>query len=164
MPVKTVKLYTSGEPCRSKARGQTHSLWLHPFLQDWSHVSEMCMPLSWPCPWHAEASGLLQWQHQIPDPLCPKRTPKCALHFFFFFVFFFAISSAAPVAYGSSQARGQIGAVATGLRQSHSNAGSLTHWARAGIEPANSQFLVGFVNHSTTTGTPALHFWPNYLE
>jgi len=53
--------------------------------------------------------------------------------FFFFlsFVFFFvvvvvfvAISWAAPAAYGGSQARGPIRAVATGLRQSHSNAGS----------------------------------------
>ena len=33
-----------------------------------------------------------------------------------------AISWAAPVAHGGSQARGRIGAVATGLRQSHSNA------------------------------------------
>ena len=41
------------------------------------------------------------------------------------FVFvFFSFSRAAPVAYGSSQARGPIGPVATGLRQSHSNAGS----------------------------------------
>jgi len=44
-------------------------------------------------------------------------------HFFFFFCLF-AISWAAPTAYGGSQARGQIGAVATNLRQSHSNAGS----------------------------------------
>ena len=44
---------------------------------------------------------------------------------FYFFVFVVvAISWAAPVAYGGSQARGRIGAVATGLRQSHSNAGS----------------------------------------
>ena len=51
---------------------------------------------------------------------------------FFFFVFclfvvvvvIVAISWAAPAAYGGSQARGRIGAVATGLRQSHSNAGS----------------------------------------
>ena len=35
-----------------------------------------------------------------------------------------AISWAAPAAYGGSQARGRIGAVATSLRQSHSNAGS----------------------------------------
>ena len=37
---------------------------------------------------------------------------------------FFAISWAAPVAYGVSQARGRIGAVAASLHQSHSNSGS----------------------------------------
>ena len=45
---------------------------------------------------------------------------------FFFILFFclFAISWAAPTAYRVSQARGLIGAVATRLRQSHSNEGS----------------------------------------
>ena len=38
-----------------------------------------------------------------------------------------AISWAAPAAYGGSQARGRIGAAATSLRQSHSNAGSEPH-------------------------------------
>jgi len=93
-----------------------------------------------------------------------------------FCLFVFAISWAAPAAYGGSQARGGIGAVATGLRQSHSNsgpkpclrltpqlttyttahsnAGSLTPWARAGTEPTTSWFLVRFVNHCATTGTP----------
>ena len=51
------------------------------------------------------------------------------LFFFFglfvsFFVVVVAISWAAPTAYGGSQARGRIGAVASGLCQSHSNAGS----------------------------------------
>jgi len=46
------------------------------------------------------------------------------LFFFFFFFFLFAISWAAPSAYGGSQARGHIGAVATSLRQSHSSVGS----------------------------------------
>jgi len=54
------------------------------------------------------------------------------MFFFFFFLSFVfsvvvvivAISWAAPSAYGGSQARGLIGAVATCLRQSHSNAGS----------------------------------------
>ena len=37
-------------------------------------------------------------------------------------LFFFGLfSRAAPAAYGGSQARGLIGAIATGLRQSHSN-------------------------------------------
>ena len=51
----------------------------------------------------------------------------CFLGFFVLFCFvfcLFAISWAAPTAYGGSQARGPIGAVAAGLRQSHSNAGS----------------------------------------
>ena len=46
--------------------------------------------------------------------------------FFFFFFFFclFDISWAAPAAYGGSQARGLIGAVATDLHHSYSNARS----------------------------------------
>ena len=50
-----------------------------------------------------------------------------SLLFFFFLIFLFclfAFSRAAPVAYGGSQARGRIGAVAAGLHQSHSNLGS----------------------------------------
>ena len=37
--------------------------------------------------------------------------------------------------------------------------GSLTHWSSPGIEPATSWFLVRFVNHCTTTGTPAISFF-----
>ena len=40
------------------------------------------------------------------------------------FFFFFFLLRAAPVSYGGSQAKGPIGAVATGLRQRHSNARS----------------------------------------
>ena len=40
------------------------------------------------------------------------------------FVCLFVFSRAAPEAYGGSQARGQIGAVAASLRQSRSNSGS----------------------------------------
>jgi len=51
---------------------------------------------------------------------------------FYLFIYFFvlfcfclcAFSRAASAAYGDSQARGPIEAVATGLCQSHSNAGS----------------------------------------
>ena len=46
------------------------------------------------------------------------------IYFFFIFFVFLLFLWAAPVAYGGSQARGRIGAVATGLRQSHSNTGS----------------------------------------
>ena len=65
---------------------------------------------------------------------------------------------AAPASYGGSQARGLMGAVATSLHHSYSNAGSatyttaqgntrsLTHQARLGMEPATSWFLVAFVS------------------
>ena len=42
---------------------------------------------------------------------------------FFSFFCLFAFSRAVPMAYGGSQARCLIGAVATSLRQSHSNVG-----------------------------------------
>ena len=37
----------------------------------------------------------------------------------------------------------------------HGNAGSLTHWARPGMEAMSSWILVRFVNHWATTGTLA---------
>ena len=92
--------------------------------------------------------------------------------FFFFFFGLFCRFRAAPVTYGGSQARGSARAMAASLRQSHSNTGSepqqcrmshvlqpsnarsLTHWARPGIEPASSWMLVRFVNCWATTGTP----------
>ena len=43
---------------------------------------------------------------------------------FIYFSFLFCLFRAAPVAYGGSQTRGRIGAVAAGLCQSHSNARS----------------------------------------
>ena len=50
------------------------------------------------------------------------------------------------MAYGSSQARGQIGTVVASLPHSHSNAGSLTHRAGPGIEPSSSWILVRFMS------------------
>ena len=78
--------------------------------------------------------------------------------FFSFFLF-----GATPVAYGSSQARGQIRAAAASqsnpqLQQhwiwvtsatyaiAHSNTRSLTHWARPGIQPASSWTLCQALN------------------
>ena len=39
-------------------------------------------------------------------------------------IFFFCLFRATPIAYGGSQARGQIGAIADGPHHSHSNARS----------------------------------------
>ena len=41
----------------------------------------------------------------------------------------------------------------------HSNTRSLTHWVRPGIEPTTSWFLVRFIHHWTTTGSP----WTLYI-
>ena len=53
------------------------------------------------------------------------------LSFYFFFLFFIFLVvflfRATLVAYGASQIRGLIGAVAAGLHQSHGNAGSELH-------------------------------------
>ena len=65
------------------------------------------------------------------------------------------------MAYGSSQARGPVGATVASLHHSHSNVGSElplrptpqltatpipTHWGRPGIEPESSCILVGFIS------------------
>ena len=60
----------------------------------------------------------------IGNPRSPCIWPKDYSLLLLFFFCLFAISRAAPGAYGGSQARGPIGAVAAGLRQSHSHAGS----------------------------------------
>ena len=53
----------------------------------------------------------------------------------------------------------RIQAASATYTTAHGNAGSLTHWARAGTEPSTSWFLVGIVNHCATTGTPVLSFF-----
>ena len=54
------------------------------------------------------------------------RVHSVLVNLFFIFIYFclFAFSRAASTAYGDSQARGRIGAVAIGICHSHSNAGS----------------------------------------
>ena len=92
------------------------------------------------------------------------------------FIYLLSFCLLYPAAYGGSQDRGLLRAVAAGLCHStaildpshvcdldHSNAGSLTHWARPQIQPATSWFLVGFVNHRAM-GTPFFFFFWNYLK
>ena len=84
--------------------------------------------------------------------------------FFLFFSFLFFSLRVALVAYGSSQARGWIGAVAAGLHISNSNAGSLAHWASPGIEPASSWILVRLVTTEPKWGTlEHFNFWIKIL-
>ena len=83
--------------------------------------------------------------------------------FLFVCLFVFGFLGRTPTAYGSSQARGRIIVIATGLCHSHSSAGSklhlwptpqptahsntrfLTHWARPGIKPT-TWLLVRFIS------------------
>ena len=62
-------------------------------------------------------SAVIVKYHQRPLFLF-SVTPKFFFFFFFVFLLFFLAN---PVAYGGSQARGRIGAVAAGLRHSHCN-------------------------------------------
>ena len=61
---------------------------------------------------------------------------------------------AASQAYGNSRVGGQIGATAAG----HSNARSLTHWSRPGIEPKSSWILVIFLTAEPRWDTPEYIF------
>ena len=55
-------------------------------------------------------------------------TKKQQKHILFIYLFvFLPFLGTLPMAYGVSQARGLIGAVAAGLRHSHSNVGSELH-------------------------------------
>ena len=53
--------------------------------------------------------------------------PRFSKIFIILLIYLFLLFRAAPMAYGSSQSRGQIGAVAAGLHHSHSNVGSELH-------------------------------------
>ena len=64
---------------------------------------------------------------------------------FRFVVFVVCLFRGAPAAYRSSQARGRIGATSATYTKAQSNVGSLSHWARPGIEPMSSWILVEVV-------------------
>ena len=58
------------------------------------------------------------------DRYLSKYSLGGVIYIYIYIFYLFAISWAASEAYGGSQARGLIGAVAAGLHQSHSNLGS----------------------------------------
>ena len=101
---------------------------------------------------HSKNTQLVRMEPEFRFGLCPSRyvTPPPPLFF-----------RAAPAAFGSSQARGQIGTAAAGLRpqphqygiwamsltyiEAHSNARLLTRWEGSRIEPVSSRILVRFI-------------------
>ena len=90
--------------------------------------------------------------------------------FIYLFIYLFIYFRAAHVAYGSSQAGGQIRAAAASLCHSHCSARSkprlwtmpqlmampdpLTHWESPGIEPTSSWIQLRFTTRWATTTTP----------
>ena len=102
----------------------------------WSHAAPASEP--WCSPWKSDCKRLWWRCYEFnkiqsffpsitqirPSALCIAPQAWGSSFPAALFFFFSAISWAAPVAYGGSQARGLIGAVAAGLRQSHSNVGS----------------------------------------
>ena len=90
--------------------------------------------------------------------------------YIYIYIFFFLSFRAAPIAYGSFQARGPIGAAAAGIHHGHSSGGSelhlwptpqlmaMPHWGRPGIEPTSSRMLVGFVTAEPQQELPIFLF------
>ena len=66
-------------------------------------------------------------KHQLSCPLIPDALKRWANKYFLFFTFIFVFLDKTSMAYGGSQARGRIRAVAAGLCYSHSNARSEPH-------------------------------------
>ena len=114
------------------------------------------------CPLLVSNPGCMYTLHHLPklvilsSQLAQSPSEGC-----FFLVVVVLLFRAEPVAYGGSQARGWIRAVACrptpqlqqhGMQAlsatyttAHGNAGSPTHWSRPGIEPETSRFPVWFV-------------------
>ena len=78
------------------------------------------------------------------------------LFFIYLFIYFafLPFSRAAPAAYGGSQARGRIGAVAAGLHHSHSNVGSEPH-----LQPTSQ--LMATLDPQTTEGGQGSNLHPH---
>ena len=120
-----------------------------------SHHNARSKPHLWP-----KCSSRQCW---ILNPLSEARDQTCILtdiNWVFCFGFFvFCLFRAAPAACAGSQAnqsyscqptpqsqKCQIWAASVTYSTAHGNTGSLTQWARPGIEPTTSWFLIKFVS------------------
>ena len=68
----------------------------------------------------------MQWR-RMKNPHSLGDSPRSPPHFPLYFILIFIFFRAKPMAYGSSQARGQIRAAGASLRHSHSNARPKLH-------------------------------------
>ena len=142
----------------------------------WPTPTSVTLPWGqhWPLAWDADPwSALAFIQGSSFRPTCSysshsvsEKEQRCFLvkacgifQGVFCFVLFRFLFTAAPMAHGNSQARGQIWATAAGRHHSHSNTGSLTHWAKPDIKTTSSWILVRFLTHWATVETPSRCFW-----
>ena len=128
------------------------------------------MQCGFPCRYHCSLKPKAAWLGQVLlvesvcgcvwGCVCTERGILWNHVFLFVSVFVFVLLfRATPAAYGSSQARGPIGASAASTTATetpdpsciwpyttaHGNAGSLIHWARPGVKHKSSWILVGFI-------------------
>ena len=136
------------------------------------------------CLCHFKEFGRMPWTKQVLQNLIYSLRHERLLHFFLsvnsFIVFFLFLFTAAPVEYGSSQARGWIGAAASSLHHSHGNTGSKpclwptpqlaampdpqpTGLGRILVDPESSWKLIGFLSCWATTGTPIHSYLPQFI-
>ena len=124
--------------------------------------------------WPAAAAPIrsLAWELHVQQvrPL-KKKDYLAQLPFFFFFLFFSFFGPPGDIwrfpgwgsnwSYSFQPALQQLGiwAKSATFTTAHSNAGSLTHWVRPGIEPKTSWFLVGFVSSKPWRELAAPYIW-----
>ena len=151
-------------------------LWLHPWHMKAPKPGIEFKPQPHSCDLGCSCTTLDPLTHCArpgikPTPL--QQPELLLLDSFFFFFFVFCPFRPSPVAYGGSQARGLIGAVATSLHHCHSKARSkllcdLHHssWQRRILNPLSKArdstcnlMVPSWVHfHCTTMGTPAVGF------
>ena len=87
----------------------------------------VCHQIFLPCTFSTSLPALRLLYNHTHTQKKPKSSLLVQSTWLINFFFFFCLFKAASVAYGDSQARGLIGAVAAALYHSHSNAGSQLH-------------------------------------
>ena len=138
----------------------------------WIQTISVSRYMSWNHRNYSDLQGLIQKLHfylacKITFSLFLSSISPCSLILFFFFWSFVFLglhprhmevprlgveSELLPPAYTTATATLDPKRVCD-LHHSPWQCWILDHWSKPGTEPATSCFLVGFVNHGTTTGT-----------
>ena len=116
---------TTGNKIHSSLVDNLNSEWAEEKLKfmrplQYKHTSQLTDKKLPPLPKYTETNmQFKKWEK--------KKTMKIWRRFLYYMLIFFFLCRVAPVAYGSSQAKGRIGAVTAGLPHSHDDTGSEPH-------------------------------------